>query len=178
MSTAKQPTKISAHIEKGNLGVTWTQFDDNGEVPGYHRPGRLGLAHPKFEAALDTFYSLALERARVNGVWDEAYHNLSIDLKWNADDGADIVIKFKAYPEPGNTTISMDCKLSKFVYYPSSHESHNDTTQTTSGRYATKAEAKALEELMGCAERWLNGESSQGNLFTLNATATEEAIAA
>ena len=83
MSNSKQITKVVANEENGQIKVVWTQFDGDGEVPGYARPGRLGLAEIKFSAAIDSFYSQMLKRLQVHGIWDEQYRNLSINLKLN-----------------------------------------------------------------------------------------------
>jgi hypothetical protein len=177
MSTARQITKIEANQENGTISAVWTQFDGDGEIPGFKRPGRLGFTSIKFADALDDFYSVALDRLSTSGIWDSAYRKLSVSLKWNAEDGADVVLSLQGYPEPGNSAKIATVKLSPFTYYPAGHASRDDSLATVSGRYATDAEANALEELMTCAERWLNGESSQGNLLNM-LEPKEEAIAA
>ena len=177
MTTARLITKIEANQENGTISAMWTQFDGDGEMPGFKRPGRLGFTSIAFADALDKFFDVALDRLSVSGIWDSVYRKLSISLKWNAEAGADVVTSLQGYPEPGNSARIATVKLSPFTYYPAGHASRDDSLATVSGRYATEAEAKALEELLACTERWLDGESSQGNLFSLNAV-EEEAIAA
>ena len=176
-SAARQITKIEANQESGTVSAVWTQFDGDGEIPGFKRPGRLGFTSIAFADAIDDIYGVALDRLSASGLWDSAYRKLSVALKWNAEAGADVVLSLQGYPEPGNSAKIATVKLSPFTYYPAGHASRDDSLATVSGRYATEAEAEALEKLMDCADRWLDGESSQGNLFSLNAN-TEEAIAA